>query len=328
VPAAELPAALPTHAGALVDLAAEHRARWLATVLPEGPCLLVAGGALLASALAADGRRAVVLVERSAARVEVASRTVSPGVRILHGALDRVDLAPATFASAVVVASPAYDCVAAVEAADDLVSRHGAIAVVAAPRLAARAQSALERTGRTTSSFDQRVRAASCIGVGESPVVAGTSATTVPAAAEDVVLIAGVAGVPSALLGPDTGPTTLRASVDGLVNGVTAAHTRARSAERDAARVGDVRRLLLEAEQAIDVVPDLHARLDATRADLDATRADLDATRADLVRLEAELATANARASANATRVEELLASTSWNVTAPMRWLSDRIHRR
>ena len=61
-------------------------------------------------------------------------------------------------------------------------------------------------------------------------------------------------------------------------------------------------------------MPDLHAGLDACRA--------------ELVRYDAELAAANARASAYAMRVEELLASTSWKVTAPMRRLSDRIHRR
>lgn len=276
--------------------------------------MVVAGGAALASVLAADGGRAVVLVERSAARVEVASRIVAAGVRVLHGAPDELDLARASFASAVVVLSPAYDAVTAVEAADDLVARDGAIAIVAAPRLADDAGAALGRTGRTVTSFDQLVRAASCIGVGEAPVVAGTWAATSPAATEAVVLIAGAVGAPSALLGPDTGPTTLRASIDDLVNGVTAAHTRARRAERDAARVGDVRRLLLEAEQAIDSVPDLHARLDASRA--------------ELVRYDAELAAANARASAHAMRVEELLTSTSWRLTAPVRWLSDRIHRR
>jgi hypothetical protein len=314
VPAAELPAALPTRAGALADLAAEHRIRWLAAVLPEGPCVVVAGGASLASALAADGRRAVVLVERSAARAEVASRTVAPGVRILHGALDAIDLAPRSFAGAVVVLTPAYDCVTTVEAADDLVDGQGVIAVVAPPSLAVRARAALERTPRTLTSLEQIVRAASCIGVDDAPVVAGNWAGTSPAAAEAVVLIAGTAGAPSALLGPDTGPTTLRASVDDLVNGATAAHTRARSAERDAARVADVRRLLLEAEQAIDAVPELQAGLDATRA--------------RLVRYEAELGDANARASAHAARVEELLASTSWNVTAPMRWLSEKILHR
>jgi hypothetical protein len=321
VPAAELPAALSTRAGALADLAAEHRARWLGSVLPEGPCLLVAGGALLASALAADGRRAVVLVERTAARVEVASRSVAPGVRIVHGSVDRVDLGPATFASAVVLLSPAHDSVTEVQAAGDLVDGQGAIAVVAAPGLAARARAALEGTGRTVSSFEQLVRAASCIGVGEAPVLAGSWAATSPAAAEAVVLIAGAAGAPSALLGPDTGPTTLRAGLEELVNGVTAAETRARSAERDAGRVADVRRLLLDAEQAVDVVPGLHARLDATRAELDATRE-------HVVRLDVELAAANARASAHAARVQELVASTSWNVTAPMRWLSDRILHR
>jgi hypothetical protein len=334
VPAAELPAALRTRAGAIADLAVEHRARWLGTVLPDGPCLVVAGGALLASALAADGRRPVVLVERTAARVELALRTVAPGVRIVHGALDRIDLAPATFASAVVILSPACDSVTDVQAVDDLVGRQADLAVVAAPRLAARARAALERTGRAVSSFEQLVRAASCIGVGEAPVLAGSWAATSPAAAEATVLVAGTVGVPSALLGPDTGPTTLRA-IDDLVDGVTSADGRAGSAERDAARVADVRRLVLEAEQAIDMVPGLHSRLDATRADLDATRADLDATRADLdatrarlVRLDAELATAKACASALATRVDELLSSTSWNVTAPMRWLSDRIHHR
>lgn len=334
MPAAELPAALRTRAGAIADLAAEHRARWLGTALPDGPCLVVAGGALLASALAADGRRPVVLVERTAARVELALRTVAPGVRVVHGALDRIDLAPATFTSAVVILSPACDCVTDVQAADDLVGRHGAIAVVAAPRLAARARTALERTGRAVSSFEQLLRAASCIGVGEAPVVAGSWAATSPAAAEAAVLIAGTVGVPSALLGPDTGPTTLRA-IDELVDEVTAADGRAPSVERDTARVADVRRLVLEAEQAIDVVLGLHSRLDATRADLDATRADLDATRADLdatcaqlARLDAELAAAKARASALTTRVDELLASSSWNVTAPMRWLSDRIHHR
>jgi hypothetical protein len=311
---AELPAALPTRAGALADLAAEHRARWLAAALPEGPCMVVAGGAALASTLAADGRRAVVLVERSPARVEVASRIVAPGVRVLHGAPDELDLARGSFAGAVVVLSPAYDGVTAVDAADELVARDGAIAVVAAPRQAADAGAALGRTGRTITSFDQLVRAASCIGVGEAPVAAGTWAATTPATIEAVVLLAGAEGGPSALLGPDTGPTTLRASVDDLVNGVTAAHTRARRAERDAARIGDVRRLLLEAEQAIDSVPDLRARLDATRA--------------ELARYDAELAAANARASAHAMRVQELLTSTSWKVTAPVRWLSDRIHRR
>ena len=74
-------AALPIRAGALADLAAEHRARWLAAVLPHGPCMVVAGGAALASTLAADSRRAIVLVEHNAARVEVASRVVAPGVR-------------------------------------------------------------------------------------------------------------------------------------------------------------------------------------------------------------------------------------------------------
>ena len=88
---------------------------------------------------------------------------------------------------------------------------------------------------------------------------------------------------------------------------------RHRRAERDAARVGDVRRLLLEAEQAIDTVPELQT--------------DLDANRAALSRLETELAAANARASAAAARVEELVGSTSWRVTAPMRWLSDRLRR-
>ena len=314
MPAAELPAALPTRAGALADLAAEHRARWLAGVLPEGPCVVVAGGAALASALAADGRRAVVLVERSAARVEVASRIAAPGVRVLHGAPDDIDLARESFASAVVVLLSAYDGLTAVQAADDLVARDGAIAVVAAPGLAAGAGMALGRTRRTPTSFEQQVRAASCIGVGEAPVVAGSWAATSPAATEAVVLIAGAAAAPSALLGPDTGPATLRASIDDLVNGVTAPHTRARRAERDAARGGDIRRLLLEAEQAIDSVPDLHAGLDASRA--------------QLARYNAELAAANARASAHAMRVEELLTSTSWKVTAPVRWLSDRIRRR
>jgi len=314
VPAAELPAALPIRAGALADLAAEHRARWLAAVLPHGPCMVVAGGAALASTLAADSRRAVVLVEHNAARVEVASRVVAPGVRVLHGSPHEIDLARGSFASAVVVLSSAYGGVTAVDTADDLVARDGAIAVVAAPRLAADAGAALRRTGRTVTAFDQVVRAVSCIGVSEAPVVADAWAATSPAATEGVVLIAGAAGAPSALLGPDTGPTTLRASIDDLVNGVTAAHTRARRAERDAARAGDVRRLLLEAEQAIDSVPDLHAGLDACRA--------------ELVRYDAELAAANARASAHAMRVEELLASTSWKVTAPMRRLSDRIHRR
>lgn len=313
MPVAELPAALPTRAGALADLAAEHRARWLAALLPAGPCVVVGGGAVLASTLAADGRRAVVLVERSAARVEVASRTVAPGVRVLPGAPDTIDLAPGTFTGAVIILSPAYDCDAAVAAIDDLVDRLGVIAVVATPGLAGAARLALERTRRSLTSFEQLVRAASCIGVGDAPVVAGSWAAGPPATAEAVVLIAGAAGAPSALLGPDTGPTTLRASIDDLVNGVTAAHTRARSAERDAARVADVRRLLLEAEQAIDTVPDLQHGLDATRAHVAA--------------LEAELAAANARASAHAARVEELLASTSWSATAPLRWLSDRMRR-
>src|SRR5688572_6033138 len=82
MPSARPDAPPPTVDAEMAELGRAHLARWLDEVLPPGPCLVWAGGTSLASLLAADGRRAVLLIEPATADLEAATRRGSPGVAL------------------------------------------------------------------------------------------------------------------------------------------------------------------------------------------------------------------------------------------------------
>lgn len=263
------------------ELAGAHLARWLDDLLPPGPCLVWAGGVTLASALATDGRRAVLLVEPRPAALEAAARTPRAGVTLAEAPADGL-----RFVSAVVIADPD-----APEAGLDPLLRgpleDAAVAVVTDPTGARAVSACLVAGGRTATTVDQHVRLASTIGTDDRPQIARSLGA--PADAPDaVVVLAGIDGRPSVLVGSDAGPSRRWGQVEWV-----------RHSLRD-----------------VDV--ELRAD-DTTRIEALEEEVDHGARRAEELEVHID---------GLQRRIDDLEGSTSWRLSAPLRWLSDRATRR
>ena len=263
------------------ELVQAHLARWLDERLPPGPCLVWAGGVTLASVLAADRRRTVLLVEPRAADREAVTRQACAGVIVRDAeAIDDDE----RFASAVIVAGAD----AGAEAAPWAAVGDAAVAVVADPSAAEAVVTRLEADGRHPVVVHQHVRLSSTLGAdglaGDVHRLAGSD----PGDAATVLVLAGVDAQPSVLIGPAAGPSRWGSELD------------------------ELRRSIRQVDQ------ELHAEHVVRIAEL-----------------EAEVRNAGVRHGALEThaeglqqRIDDLEGSTSWRLTRPLRWVSDRARRR
>lgn len=284
-------------AGALHDLALSHRAAWLADVLPPGPCLLWGVDVSLATTLAADGTRTVLLLERTEAGVEAAAHGLGSGVAVRHApAVDTGDSGstadpgplPDGLASAVIDTTSDHEPAAQVGTLLGRLADSTALVVVTAPGGGAAMAAELDARGRPGSVHVQELRTASCIAVGHDPDVVPGLGELLPADAQVDVVLAGVAPQPSVLLGGDAGPAVGLRSRDELV-------AELRDLDEQIGRAETLRVHELEADLATE---------QAARAELERALATRDG------------------------HIAELLGSTSWRLTAPVRWVSDTVRRR
>lgn len=132
-----------TIAAELDDLSRAHLAQWLDATLPPGPCLVWAGGMTCAAVLAADERRAVLLVEPRPADLETAARRPRPGVAL--GGPDAL-ATHERFASAVIVDRAPIDPRVPPEPA---APSHGAVASPGPTALSAADHRSTDRPGST-----------------------------------------------------------------------------------------------------------------------------------------------------------------------------------
>ena len=279
------------------ELGDAHLARWLDELLPPGPCLVWAGGMTLAAVLAGDRRRPVLLVEPRAADLEDAGRRIRPGVRLTG--VEALD-AGQPFASAVIVAGADDDLELVLRSlldgpADRSPDRppldEPVVAVVAEPTGVATVLTALERWGRPAVVARQHLRLASTLGI-DGGAAPAECLEPRDGEATAVVIVSGsvpLASAPegSVLVGPDAGPTRAWAEAEWVRQSIRQVDAELRAV--DAVRLEELEARLQEAEQR---------------------RHELEAYADGLER-----------------RVADLEGSTSWRVTAPMRWVSDRTRR-
>jgi hypothetical protein len=305
-----LPPDLPVVSAELEDLARAHVSRWLANALPaEGACLVVDRDPALAQALAAAGR-VVALAVPTAALAELAANRCGAEVLVTQG----LPADPGPLACLVVASGSAVDLDALLTALDPVLPAWATVVVVALPDRAADIREVLEARGRSTRSHPQVVRAASCIGTGEAGLLAADLGGEQLQPVRVLVISGEVQGRPDALLGADSGPRAWRDASAGLVSSLQEAHRRHQELLPAAQERDEARDLLKDAEQELAVLPDLQRRLAAAEGRADRTTAELQVAQQD--------------ADKHRARVEELLGSTSWRAGAPLRFMSDLLHRR
>lgn len=303
-----VPSAVPVAAGLLEDLARQHVIRALEEILPrEGSVLVASRDHALADALAAGGR-AVLLATPTPALSEVATGRCASTVAVVTGI--PADCGP--LSSAVLVLGTHDEVEPAVKGVDGHVRPGGSIALVVPPELADAAADALSSTGRAVQSYDQVLKATSCIG-GDGPVQTSSSAGSADRIA--VIVLAGDARLaPGALLGHDANPDTWRSATSELVLALKQAQQAQRTLLPASEQLATARAQLLDAEQALAEVLDLRAREQHAQDQVQALAQQLATSQASAQRLEA--------------RVDDLLSSTSWRVSAPLRAVSNLFRRR
>lgn len=279
----------------LDDLAHTHLATWLAEVLPTGPCLVWAGGPSLASVLTAAGDRTVLLVEPTTARAEHASRHPSPGVRAQpapSGSLTRSNDLPGrgSYASAVVVLTAAGDAHEVVTSIAGHLASGAAIAVRAAPGTGADVLATLEGLGWEATVVHQEIRSASCLALQNHDL-------TRPSA-------------PARGL-PGIEPRTIEADI--VLAGAVATPSVLLGGDATPERWWHGREDLITHLRDLDqqMLTDDMRRIHELEVALSATRA-----------------SADQQAALSAQRIEALLKSTSWRMTAPVRRISEALRRR
>jgi hypothetical protein len=265
------------------ELGRAHVARWLDEVLPSGSCLVWAGGVTLASVLATDGRRAVLLVEPAVGDLEEATRR--PRVGVTLGGADALDPGD-RYASGVIVAgrgplAPLLDRVL------DGPLRDAVVAVVVDPAGRDEVVAALEAAGRPSVTVPQHLRLASTLGSHDAPLPAATLGGPQDEPMTLIVLT-GAVPAPSVLVGSDAGPTRSWADVEWVQRCIRDVDAELRAV--DAVRIDE---LEAEATAAARREHDLEVNVDGLQR-----------------------------------RIDDLEASTSWRLTAGLRWASDRARRR
>lgn len=279
----------------LDDLAHTHLATWLAEVLPTGPCLVWGGGPSLASVLTAAGDRTVLLVEPTTAGAEHASRHLSPGVRAQpppSGSLTRSDDLPGrgSYASAFVLLTADGDAHELVTSIAGHLASDAAIAVRAAPGTGADVLATLEGLGWEAAVVHQEIRSASCLALQNHEF------THPPAPAHHL---------------PGIEPRTIEADI--VLAGTVATPSVLLGGDASPERWWQDREDLVTHLRSMDqqLLTDDMRRIEELEAALSATRAD-----------------AEQQATESAQRIEELLGSTSWRMTAPVRRVSQALRRR
>lgn len=318
---------LPVVSAELEDLARAHLALWLAAGLPRtGACLVIDRDAVLAKVLAST--RAVALATPNAALAEVAAGQCEGQVAISVGIPD--DLGP--LSSAVVVVRARDDVAELVRQVVVQLADDATLAVVVTPGQVALAISTVEATGRRTRSYPQVIRAASCLGGGENGLLASDPGAPVAPLPVAVAVVAGPhQPTPTAMLGRDLSPAVLRATTAGLSESLREAHLDNDRLGESHAALHDVRRQLLAAEQQLAVVPQLEVELAQAQQQAQ-QQAQHWAARQEqelevLLRREEELEVLRTHAENLDNRLKDLLDSTSWRASAPLRVLSARLRR-
>lgn len=270
----------------LDELLCAHQTEWLDHALPAGPCLLWAGGATTAAALAMDRRRTVLLIEPDQSRRDRAERRPSPGVKVV-GPETAHDAG--RFASVVIFAATPHSV--DLDALLSLGADGMATVIVVPADQADPVHDHLRSRRSDTSVVPQRLTLASAIGTG-SVVSASLPSGADQAAA---LVVAGIDPISSLRLGFDAGPARWWADID-QVRGAL---------DQVDHEMGDDR---------LDRIWTLEQRESSLLV--------------ENAELAIALAGSQAATAAGLERVEELLGSTSWRVTAALRWVSDSLRWR
>jgi len=247
---------------------------------------------MLASVLAADRRRTVLLVEPAPGDLEEATRQARAGVG-LGGPEDVTD--QSRFVSGVVIAG-----------SDDLgpllprlllgALSEAVIAIVTDARHADSVAAVLLASGRPATAIPQHLRLASTLGT-DHP---STMADELSLLGRDhdptaVVVLAGIEARPSVFLGRDAGPARQWAEADWVRQSMRRVDAELRA--DDAVRIDELTSDLAESERQRQELDQQHRELAQHAAGLQG-------------------------------RIRDLEASTSWRLTVPLRWISDRVKRR
>jgi SAM-dependent methyltransferase len=323
----------------LAELIASHRElryRWAASVVTSGARVLDVGcGTGEGTALLAAAGASVVAVDR-AALVEAARANVDEAsdVELLTGSLERLPADDGEFDVVVCVDGfddgDDLDPKAAIDELLRVLARDGLLVLAPIPVRDADGRRGeldveelaelLANAGFEVATYSQDTWVYAAMHGGSIPLMVDAPG----ASSEPALVLASKATLPSpeALVGAVTalGVARLRELQATAAAELAYAHELLARRDREASEIATIEARLAAAEQELASMLDLETAYASTRAERDLARAERDDARVtiDLVRLEAE----EARAELDAMR-----GSTSWRVTAPVRWLSAKVRR-